>query len=252
MGYTSEERDHLSRPLCGAMTKRGVRCRAFAGQGVEGNPGVGSCKYHGGATTAHKTHAIAVEAQQRLALLGEPIEDVTAPGALMALLRATAGHFEWLRHEMPSQDLATREGNIMKKIYDDERDRLTRVGEACIRAGIAEHIVRFEQDKTKQTATWVRAAATEAGLNDKHVRALGLAMRKLALETGDGDSTQAMDELAKLRAEIEADDQRRIRQAAQKLSGLTYGPPEEQLATALAVRTDERGRRTYKRRSQSR
>jgi rubredoxin len=41
-GNTSEQRDHLSTPLCGARKKTGEECRAFAGQGTP-HLGVGNC-----------------------------------------------------------------------------------------------------------------------------------------------------------------------------------------------------------------
>jgi len=236
LGYTSEERDHLSRPLCGAMTKRGVKCRAFAGQGVEGNPGVGACKYHGGSTSSHRTHAVKVEAKRRLALLGEPI-DVSAPQALMSLLRGTAGLVAWLDAERPTWDLGKHEGQVWLRMFSDERDRLTRVGEACIRAGVAEHIVNAEKHEVQQIAKAMQDACREVGFTDKQRQALGAALRK---RLTDGAADPADDaHLQRLKDEIKAADEQRIEQAAQKYSGLTF-PPEEVLTPGGEERPGQR------------
>ena len=47
MGYTSEQRDSLSTPLCLAKKKNGTLAAPSAGQGTD-HLGIGRCKYHGG------------------------------------------------------------------------------------------------------------------------------------------------------------------------------------------------------------
>jgi hypothetical protein len=80
-------------------------------------------------------------------------------------------------------------------------------------------------------ASQVRAAAQEAGLGPKHIRALGVALRKLAAAQTEDESAadavaQAEARLAKLREEIRAEEDQRIEREAQRYSGLTF-PPEE-------------------------
>jgi hypothetical protein len=235
-GHTPEQRDKHA--LCDARKKDGSRCRAFAGQGTD-HPGVGLCKYHGGATMAHRTHAVTIEAKRRMVTFGQPIEDVTAPGALMGLLRASAGHVAWLQQEVASLDtLAGHDAQVLVNLYDSERDRLTRVGEACVRAGVAEHLVRMEQAQVATTLTAIRDAARDAGLNKVQLQALGVALRKRLAEQG-GDPERAATEasaadakLAELRTKVRDDEERRVSKLADRrareLSGLTF-PPEELL-----------------------
>jgi len=234
-GHTSEQRDHLSTPLCGAMTKRGVRCRAFAGQGTP-TPGVGVCKYHGGSTGAHRSHAVALDLKRRMVTYGQPIEDVTAPGALMGLLRASAGAVAWLQQEVAGLDsLGSHEAQVLVNLYDQERSMLVRVSEACVRAGIAEHLIRMETAQAEMTLRAIRDAAQDAGLNQTQVQTLGVALRKrLADAVDDPDAARIADQadarLAELRDRSEADDERRINREADRrareLSGLTF-PPDE-------------------------
>jgi len=232
-GHTPEQRDQHA--LCGARKKNGEACRAFAGQGTD-HPGVGRCRRHLGATTNHKRHAVSVEVKRQMATLGTPLEDVTAPEALMGLLRASAGHVAWLRTAVAGlESLAGHEAEVLVRLYDSERDRLARIGEACIRAGVAERMVRMEQAKVETTLRAIREAAQDVGLNATELQALGIALRKRMAETlGDGghEAEAAEAKLAKLRAQIRADDTQRINTAAkreaERLSGLTL-PPEELL-----------------------
>jgi len=234
-GHTSEQRDHLSTPLCGAMTKRGVRCRAFAGQGTP-TPGVGVCKYHGGSTGAHRSHAVALDLKRRMVTYGQPIEDVTAPGALMGLLRASAGAVAWLQQEVAGLDsLGSHEAQVLVNLYDQERSMLVRVSEACVRAGIAEHLIRMETAQAEMTLRAIRDAAQDAGLNQTQVQALGIALRKrLAALSDDPDAARVAEQadarLAELHDRSEADDERRIARASQKeaerLTGIVM-PPDE-------------------------
>lgn len=234
-GHTSAQRDNLSRPLCGARKKDGTKCRAFAGQGVAGGGGIGPCKYHGGATTPHRKHAVTVEARRLMVKLGTPLESITAPEALMGLLRASAGHVAWLQQEVAAlESLAGHEAQVLVNLYDSERDRLMRVGEACVRAGVAEHIVRMEQAQAASTLQAIRDAAQDAGLNRTQLQALGVAMRKRLAEHGADTSTDAQAaeaKLAELRGKIAEDEKRRIERAAAKLrpAELAY-PPEEWVA----------------------
>ncbi|MBI2690562.1 MAG: hypothetical protein HYX29_01260 [Solirubrobacterales bacterium] len=163
MGYSSEERDDLSTPMCGANKKNGTRCRAFAGQGTD-HLGYGMCKYHGGSTPAHQKHALSLQAKQRMVTLGGPI-DVHPTDALLALLRATAGHVSWLSDEIQElEDLGGEEAKVLLGMYDSERDRLVRIGEACVRSGASEKQVTVQKSQAAMLASIVRDAANDAGL----------------------------------------------------------------------------------------
>jgi hypothetical protein len=237
MGHTSEERNTLATPLCGAKKKNGERCRAFAGQGTD-HPGFGTCKYHGGATPSAGKHAIKLQAKAEMIRLGGPV-DVQPTEALLALLRASAGHVSWLLQEIQElTDLGTEQAKVLLSMYDSERDRAARTAEACVRAGVAEKHLQLEQARIALLVDQVRGAAKEAGLSSKQTQALGAAMRKMAAEISpmdDPDAKLAQIEaadknLAKIRAEIEEADQKRIEQAAAKRppADLVY-PPDEWL-----------------------
>lgn len=142
MGHSPEQRE--THPLCGAKKKNGTTCRAFAGQGTD-HPGTGRCKFHGGSTRNHKTAAITTEAKRRMVKLGTPIE-VAPHEALMALLHAGSGHVAWLGEEIAAaDDLGTFEGQVLTQMYGEERDRLARVAEACLRAGVSQEEIKLVQ-----------------------------------------------------------------------------------------------------------
>lgn len=238
MGYSAEKRDKLSTPLCGAMTKRGVPCRAFAGQKTD-HLGFGPCAYHGGATTAHKKHALTLEAKQRMVAFSVPVDDAQPHEVLLNELRMSAGHVAFLRSEisaLESEEIGGDRSKILLDRFDTERDRLARFAKACSEAGVDEAMIQIETAKMTFVVQAIETAAKEAGLSPRHVQALGTAMRKqLALSSGDEASARAAEErVEQLRSEIDAADADRIYRAArteaQRLSGLTL-PPSEWLAS---------------------
>lgn len=233
-GQPPEERSRL--PLCGARKKDGGACRAFAGQGTD-HFGIGRCKFHGGATVAHRHHAVALEAKRRMVTLGAPVENTSAPDALMGLLRASAGHVAWLQQEVAELDtLGSHEAQVVVRLYDEERTMLVRISEAAVRAGVATHIVRIEAAHAEMTLHAIREAALDAGLDPTQLQALGVALRKRLAEASDDPArataeTEAADaKLAELRERIEATVQSRIEREASRrvreLSALSF-PPEE-------------------------
>jgi hypothetical protein len=169
MPHTPEQRSQHA--LCGARRKNGQHCRLFAGQGTD-HPGTGRCKLHLGATATHKSHAIAVAAKQRMIKLGAPIEDIKPHRALLGLLQATTGHVSWLHHEIGAlDDLSSPEAQVLVRLYDDERDRATRIAEACLRAGVDEREVRFTQAAAEQIVAVIRAGIEAVGgLSDEQRR----------------------------------------------------------------------------------
>lgn len=172
MAHTSEERDHLKTPLCGAKKKNGEICRAFAGQGTD-HKGVGRCKNHGGSTPSHRSNAIVVEAKQRMVKLGEPIPGIAPHEALLAVLRASAGHVAWLHREVAGlDDLSSQESRVIVALYDTERDRLTRVAKACSEVGVQDHEIRIHEREAAIFATAVDTAATQLGMANEQRRKL--------------------------------------------------------------------------------
>lgn len=178
MAHTAEERDTLSTPLCGASKKnnRG-KCRAFAGQGTQ-HLGLGRCKYHGGATPAHNRSAVVAQAKQEMVMLGAPI-DVEPHQALMGVLRATAGHVQWLAREVQRLGaLEDGESKALVSLYSDERDRLARVAKACLDAGIAEAHVKLAEEQTEMVGSLISAVIEDLALTPKQRNLVGPAIRR--------------------------------------------------------------------------
>ena len=233
MGHTSEQRS--KNVLCGAMTKRGVRCRAFAGQGTD-HPGVGSCKFHGGSTRNGKKRALALEAQQRMIAMSVPVEDAQPHAILLTELTYSAGHVAFLRSEITDLDTAeigNERSCVLLSRYDDERERLTRIAKACSDAGVDDALIRIEQVKAMQVVRVITDAARDAGIPRDYITALGPALRRqFALLAGDDDAADEQEQrVAAVREKIRAAEARRAEKAAQRYSGLTF-PPDELVVDA--------------------
>jgi hypothetical protein len=170
MPHTPEQRDKHG--LCGARKKNGESCRAFAGQGTD-HGGTGRCKNHGGATRSHKTHAVVTEAKRRMVKLGEPVPEMEPHQALLALLRATAGHVAWLHREVAGlEDLSRHESRVIIELYDSERDRLTRIAKACSDVGVSEREIRIQENVAALFGSAVDKAASALGMNAEQRRKL--------------------------------------------------------------------------------
>lgn len=192
--HSSEERDHLSIPLCGAKKKSGKRCRAFAGQGTD-HLGIGKCKHHGGSTRQHKIAAQTTLAKREMVTLGQPL-DVQPHQALVGILRATAGHVAWLNVEIAELDGLNgrdHEADMLVRLYGEERDRLTRIAKACLDAGVDKREVDISQQQTTQLAKAIEAAIRAVdGLTTEQRRQFGQVLRLelQALQTTAEPGTQ--------------------------------------------------------------
>lgn len=146
----------VGHPLCGARKRSGELCQSFAGLGTP-HKGIGRCKFHGGNTPTHQRHAIKVEARQRMAAYGAPIESHPIE-ALLWVMHATAGHASWLNGEVARQpDLKAHEALVLVELYGQERDRLARVAKACLDAGVDDRQVKLAERNADVLATVLRA-----------------------------------------------------------------------------------------------
>src|SRR5579871_648905 len=144
MAHTPEKRDRSA--LGGAKKKNGETCRAFAGQGTDhsGVPGT-RCKYHGGSTRSHRTHAAVQEARKAMVEFGQPIP-VEPTEALLGVLHLSAGHLSWLRDELAAtEDKQTFAAQVLLNAFDGERDRVARIAKMALDAGVAERSVRLAE-----------------------------------------------------------------------------------------------------------
>lgn len=177
MAHTPEQRDKNS--LCGAMTKRGVPCRAFAGQGTS-HPGVGRCRFHLGNTESHDKAAIRRNLTKRMVVMGQPEDEVTALGAMMAELHASSGHCAYLRGalaEMDEDELGTPYGVAVVNLYASERDRRVRIAKLCIEAGVDEAAIRVAEAQVQVLGAALARACDLAGLSESVKRKVGAFLR---------------------------------------------------------------------------
>jgi hypothetical protein len=153
--------------LCGARKKNGDSCRAFAGQGTD-HPGVGRCKFHLGNTKEHKIHAAKQEALAKMAertQFGEPVE-VGPAEALLGVLHLSAGHLVWVREELTAmEDKRTHEAQVLLRIWNEERDRITRISKAALDVGVAQQQIAIAERYGEQLATLLRAIFFDGDLS---------------------------------------------------------------------------------------
>jgi hypothetical protein len=185
MGHTPEQRS--GNALCNSRKKDGSTCRAFAGQGTD-HPGVGRCKFHGGSTPNGRKNAASIEARAKMVQLGAPIDGIKPHEALLGVLRATAGHVAWLHQEIATlDDLEDHDARVLVELYGTERDRLTRIAEACLKGGVSEDEVRVTQETARVLSLAIDNAVTAVGgWTAKQRRAFGEALRlELAMAADD-------------------------------------------------------------------
>ena len=96
--------------ICGHKKKEargGGKCQHKAGAGTD-HPGYGRCKWHGGTSAANKTHAMRLEAKERLDTLGVAL-DVKPHFALEAMVQVSAGAvaYEGIAATSGAQNIAT-------------------------------------------------------------------------------------------------------------------------------------------------
>ena len=163
MGYSREKRDEM--PLCGAKKKTGERCRALAGQGTD-HLGYGPCKHHLGATANHRKAAAIAEAKRRMVGLGPPLE-VEPNDALLYLLYATAGHVRYLGEEIADTNLRTFEAQVLTQLYSEERDRLARIAETCIKSGLSERLVQVVEGMADMMAPFITGVLEDLKLTEE-------------------------------------------------------------------------------------
>ena len=155
-------------PICGAQrsgrsSSGPGTCRNFAGFGTD-HVGFGRCKFHGGSTRNHRTKAATDQAVAKMATYGEPIVVDPAVALLMEVHR-TAGHVEWLNHQIRDvDDVNSADGRSLANLYMREREHLVRVTKAALDSGIAEREVRLVERQGNLMATAILAVLHELSL----------------------------------------------------------------------------------------
>ena len=162
MPHTPEQRNRHA--LCGAKKKNGDPCRKFAGEGTE-HPSVGRCKYHLGNTKDHRKYAVKVEAQKRLMTIGREIE-INPIDALLWTVRVSAGHMVLIQSELEKHkdNVTSHEGQVLLRLWSEERDRLARTAKLAVDAGVAEKHIRLVEQAGQDIARLITGILDDLGL----------------------------------------------------------------------------------------
>lgn len=169
---------------CGAKGRSGKPCGLPAGHGTE-HVGTGRCKLHGGSTPSHVNKARREVAEEAVRTFGLPVE-TTPQEALLAEVSRTAGHVKWLGDIVAELEKADVVNGITKtvqlpnggrrveaaaavtvwvRLYQQERDRLVRVCDVAIRAGVAERAVRLAEQQAMLVADVLRGVLADMGVD---------------------------------------------------------------------------------------
>jgi hypothetical protein len=192
VSHTSEQRDHLSIPLCGARKKNGQTCRAFAGQGTN-HLGFGTCRYHGGSTPNQVKRAEREMVEAEVSKLGQPID--TTPGrAIEALLRQSTGMVVALSLQVEQGE--TLDPNVLS-MFNSERDRLARFAKTAADMGIDVARLKIARKQTALMSAFLEGVINRIDLTPEQRAQLGPAIREemativesTAVEIEDEDSS---------------------------------------------------------------
>lgn len=169
----------------------GDKCSRAAGYGTD-HLGWGRCKFHGGATPAGKIYAAKVEAADRI--LGFPIE-IEPAEAILQQVRQSAGHVQWYHQQILRFDDVTGgdakqvllqlseqgwDRSAWVRLYNEERDRLTRFAKLALDAGVAERQVKLAESQGELVAVALRGILKDLGLTpDQEMRAPEIVTRHL-------------------------------------------------------------------------
>lgn len=183
------------KPTCNAkLTKRGQgHCSLGAGWGTD-HPGIGACKFHGGAMP---NHVKAAATQELRTLLGKPI-DINPYEAIMWCIRIRGGEVQWLTDkiaELKSESSWTEENNFGQRelnIWARERKEamadLVRFSQIAISLGIAERAVRLAEVYGETISVLISGIMNELSpyMNDEGRALIPAVVRRhvLAMESG--------------------------------------------------------------------
>lgn len=190
MAHTSEQRDSLATPLCGARKKNGESCRAFAGQGTD-HKGYGRCRHHFGNAPKHMQHAAKLQAQEKLAKLGKPLP-VTPAQLMMGHVHLAAGYLDFLTemvNELDEADHTTPEGRAVIRMWLEERKLGPHIAKMAADMGVSERMTALAETQTEQVSRLIEAIADDLGFTAKQKRALGPAVRRQIALTQNGNES---------------------------------------------------------------
>jgi hypothetical protein len=125
-----------------------IYCMKKAGWGTD-HKGMGSCKYHGGATASHRASA---ERRRQIEFMGRP-KDISPLDAIIWAIKITAGEVEWLGTqiaEVKKTDwieftIQGQQLSVFQRARADAMDRLVKYSKDAIALGLAERAVRMAE-----------------------------------------------------------------------------------------------------------
>jgi hypothetical protein len=181
MAMTAEQRSTY--PLCGARRRDGQTCRLFAGQGTS-HKGVGKCKLHGGSTPTHIASAIITTVKREALQFGEEL-DLQPAEALLAMLRLSAGQVAFIRGQLAQMSEEQRDefhGQVLLRMWGEERDRTARIAEAALRVGIEEKQVRIAERYGALLASLIAGILTDLALTPEQQELARMCVPRRLLE----------------------------------------------------------------------
>lgn len=126
-----------SKPKCRGHKAGGEPCGNYPLNGAV------VCRYHGGSAPqvreAAARRVAAAEAVAELRMLGTPVQDADPALLVLSEIAHSAGYVQWLRERVMELDPAAPiRGDLPPwlRLYDEERDRLVRWSDVCVRMGV--------------------------------------------------------------------------------------------------------------------
>jgi len=160
--------------ICGAKKRQGDgTCGQPAGWGTD-HLGIGSCKLHGGNTPGQRQKAREEQTRQLARTLGVPVEGLDPKESILREIAWSAGHVAWYRAQVQALDpdalvrgvrrveVTTYSGfqvgeertqeagpdvHLLLRLYNEERDRHTKLCVDAIRLGIEERRVQLQSEQ---------------------------------------------------------------------------------------------------------
>lgn len=196
--------------LCGARKKSGGTCGRRKGWGT-GHPGVGRCKFHGGASPQAEVSGAVELARREAAVMGQPLS-IEPHVALIQCIEIAAGEVRYASDRIADLEPRQAVGQVVTSrpvklekgaedpgTYVEEfgppavhiwievrhraMDRLVNYSKIALAAGVAERQVRIAEQQAQLLASAVRSILEDLGMAD-HPDAPRIVRKHLTLLAG--------------------------------------------------------------------
>jgi hypothetical protein len=154
------------------------------------HPGIGACKFHGGATP----NAVKAAASEELrTLLGKPME-INPLDALLWCIKIRAGEVKWLseqmaklrEHKWTEQTIAGRQLHLWAKERKEAMGDLARFSQMAISLGIAERAVKLAEQYGEMISRLIEGILADLELSTAQKKMAPMIVRRhlLMIEGG--------------------------------------------------------------------